>query len=99
VSIDEFVALCEKDQTPSALPDGLLALYWDARGSWDKAHMVAQGMTGADGSLIHAYLHRKEGDQGNARYWYDRAGRPVHAGTLAEEWRALAEELCRGTRR
>jgi hypothetical protein len=97
VSIDEFLTICQDAQPPAALPDSLLALYWDARGNWDQAHKVAQGIATVDGSLIHAYLHRKEGDPGNARYWYDRAGRPVHRGTLAEEWRAIAEELCART--
>ena len=94
MTIDEFVAVCSSGQPPATLAKPLAALYWDARGDWAKAHEVAQGITSAEGSLIHAYLHRKEGDQGNARYWYDRAGRPVHKGTLDEEWRAIAAELC-----
>jgi hypothetical protein len=94
MSLDEFVALCEQDQPPAQLPETLRALYWDARGDWAQAHNVAQGIDTSDGSLVHAYLHRQEGDQGNARYWYDRAGRPVHRGTLEEEWRTIAEEIC-----
>ncbi len=42
---------------------------------------------------MHAYLHRKEGDLSNARYWYARAGRPVAGGTLEAEWEALVHEL------
>jgi hypothetical protein len=98
MSVDEFAALCKVAQPPEALPEALRALYWDARGDWNQAHKVAQAATTPEGSLVHAYLHRKEGDQGNARYWYDRAGRPVHKGTLAEEWRAIASELCERTR-
>jgi hypothetical protein len=44
---------------------------------------------------VHAHLHRIEGDAGNARYWYDRAGRPVPRGTLAEERAVLADALSR----
>lgn len=29
---------------------------------------------GPEGSWVHAHLHRKEGDQGIAAYWYGRAG-------------------------
>lgn len=94
MTIDEFAAVCRSGKPPATLAKPLTALYWDARGDWARAHEVAQGITSTEGSLIHAYLHRKEGDQGNARYWYDRAGRPVHGGTLEEEWRAIAAELC-----
>ena len=95
MTIDEFVAVCKSEQPPATLAKPLTALYWDARGDWARAHEVAQGITSAEGSVIHAYLHRKEGDLGNARYWYDRAGQSVYGGTLDEEWRAIAAELCR----
>jgi hypothetical protein len=42
---------------------------------------------------VHAYLHRKEGDASNARYWYRRAGKPAAAAGLSEEWRAIAEAM------
>jgi hypothetical protein len=74
----------------------LRALWWDAKGDWDRAHDAAQADEGTRGSLVHAYLHRKEGDLGNAGYWYRRAGRPVHGGTLDSEWRDLAAELLGG---
>jgi hypothetical protein len=57
----------------------LQALWWDAKGDWDKAH----------------YLHRKEPDLANARYWYHRAGRPPATGPLEQEWDALAIESLR----
>jgi len=44
------------------LDGALLALWWDGRGDWERAHEVAQEVSGADGAWIHAYLHRKEGD-------------------------------------
>jgi len=50
---------------------------WDAKGDWTRAHESAQRDEGVGGSWVHAYLHRKEGDQDNAEYWYDRAGKPV----------------------
>ena len=94
MTFDEFEAICNEAQPPTNLSGPLAALFWDARGEWDKAHAAAQAIASPQGSLIHAYLHRKEGDQGNARYWYDRAGRAVFRGTLEEEWRAIATELC-----
>lgn len=77
-------------------PDGLSlaaqALWWDAAGDWNRAHDCAQAQDDALGAAVHAYLHRKEGDLANARYWYARAGRDVFPGTLGEEWAALSDE-------
>lgn len=62
------------------------ALWWDAKGDWAKAHdLIATDERGRAAAWVHAYLHRKEGDADNARYWYDRAGRPVSTASLAEE--------------
>ena len=77
----------------SELSGALLALWWDARGDWDRAHEVAQDVAGRDGAWVHGYLHRKEGDLGNAAYWYRQAGRPVERGELRAEWEAMVEEL------
>ena len=71
----------------------LLALWWDAKGDWEQAHEVAQETGGGDGAWVHAYLHRKEGDLGNAAYWYRQAVRPVERGDLQEEWRSIVAEL------
>ncbi len=43
------------------------------------------------GSWIHAYLHRKEGDEWNAGYWYRRAGKPFPKTTLEQELKELVE--------
>ena len=74
------------------------ALWHDARGDWEGAHGCAQDDHSAAGSWVHAYLHRKEGDLGNAGYWYSRAGRkmPAAAVTLDAEWADLARVLLAG---
>ncbi len=76
--------------SPEGLPPLLEALWWDARGDWDRAHQVAQGVEGAAGAWVHAYLHRKEGDLSNADYWYRRAGRARPVLSLEAEWEDLA---------
>ena len=44
-------------------------------GKWDAAHKVAQsGEDDRDYCWLHACLHKIEGDEGNARYWYRRSG-------------------------
>jgi hypothetical protein len=42
---------------------------------------------------VHAYLHRKEGDEGNAAYWYGRAGKPACCQPLDTEWLGIAKDL------
>ena len=78
---------------PSGLPAEVVALWHDAVGDWDAAHRIVQDIDGPRAARVHAYLHRKEGDAGNAAYWYRRAGRPVETGPLADEWSRLAGEL------
>jgi hypothetical protein len=71
----------------------LLALWWDARGDWNRAHEIAQDVAGVDGAWVHAYLHRKEGDVENAGYWYRRAGRDVATGDSHLEWEGIVQEM------
>jgi hypothetical protein len=78
---------------PDGLSPPLQALWWDAKGDWSRAHDCAQADPGPVAAAVHAYLHRKEPDLANARYWYDRAGRPPASGGLDTEWDALAAEL------
>jgi len=78
---------------PGGMSQALQALWWDARGDWDRAHKCAMKQDDADGCAVHAYLHRKEGDMANAGGWYKRAGREVATGTLEQEWQALVEAL------
>ena len=49
--------------------------------------------TSAEAAWVHAYLHRVEGDLGNAHYWYGRARRPEPRGELDAEWEAIAAAL------
>lgn len=78
---------------PAGLPPLLEALWYDARGDWKHAHDIAQDIHTENGAWIHAYLHRKEGDLGNAAYWYRRANRPLPAKSLEEESKQITEAL------
>jgi hypothetical protein len=80
---------------PPGSSAAIQALWHDARGDWQAAHTCAQDDNSRDGSWVHAYLHRKEGDVSNAGYWYARAGRQSPAGsvTLEAEWADIAREL------
>lgn len=70
----------------------LKALYFDKEGDWDKAHSMVDSLSGKEAARVHAYLHRKEGDEWNARYWYNRAGADFFDGSLDEEWEMLWEK-------
>jgi hypothetical protein len=78
---------------PGGLRDSLQAMWHDAKGDWNRAHEIAQEINTPEGSWIHAYLHRKEGDESNAAYWYHRAHRAVSRTSLEEEWEQIVTAL------
>ena len=78
---------------PNGIGPSLQALWWDAKGDWERAHALVQDDPGADAAWVHAYLHRREGDLANAAYWYRRATRPLETGALDAEWTAIATAL------
>jgi hypothetical protein len=91
MTLDEFEATLKS--TPPRLPPLLLALWHDANGDWDKAHTLAQDVNDPRGAWVHAYLHRKEGDLGNASYWYRRANQPIATDSLDDEWTRIVSAL------
>ena len=69
------------------------ALNAEQAGDWEQAHRMVQEIHTAEAAWIHAYLHRVEGDLGNAAYWYRQAGKPECRDSLVEEWQAIYETL------
>lgn len=92
MTLDEFRHSLDQ-QEPPQVDYPLQALWYEAKGDWTRAHEAAQADDSADGAWVHAYLHRVEGDPGNAAYWYRRANRPVSQASLADEWAAIAQDL------
>jgi hypothetical protein len=78
---------------PAGLSAALAALWWAKKGNWTKAHRVAMDAEGADCAWVHAYLHRVEGDEDNARYWYRQARRKLPTCSLMDEWEAIAQAV------
>ena len=89
MTVDDFRQSLTAAEPPAELTLALAGLWWDAKGDWTRAHESAQQDEGPEGSWVHAYLHRKEGDQGNAAYWYGRAGKPVCREPLDAEWLSI----------
>ena len=85
-------------QPPAGLSAAARALWFAKAGQWDAAHDLCQEIPGSAGSWIHAYLHREDGDEPNAQYWYSRAGKlmPPQGMSLADEWLEIAGALLGG---
>lgn len=93
MSIDEFRQSLTKAEPPAESNNLLKALWHEAKGDWTRAHEILQHEDSANGAWVHAYLHRVEGDAGNAAYWYRRAGKPMSQESLADEWNTLVAAM------
>jgi hypothetical protein len=93
VNLIDFKKSLQQTNPPAGLDTLLLALWHDAQGNWDKSHNIVAEIDTKEGALVHAYLHRKEGDIWHADYWYRRAGEKRKDGTLEEEWEILVARL------
>ncbi|MEO8713025.1 MAG: hypothetical protein ABI405_12920, partial [Parafilimonas sp.] len=71
----------------------LQALWYDAKGNWQKAHALIDSLDDKNSCWVHAYLHRKEGDISNADYWYRRADKQRPSATLQNEWKDITMQL------
>jgi hypothetical protein len=93
MDLQAFKASVDGPQPPEGLDLAVQALWWAAKGEWDKAHECAQAQDDKIGAWVHAHLHRIEGDNGNAGYWYRRAGKPASTAPLEEEWADITGAL------
>jgi len=84
-----FMQSLKEGQPLESWPKTLKSLWYDANGNWEASHDIAQDVHDNVGSWIHAYLHRKEGDEFNAGYWYRRANKPFPKITFKEEFREI----------
>ncbi len=98
MNADKFKASLSGTTPATDLAAPFAALWWAGRGDWKKAHEVAQDENGAEAAWVHAYLHRVEGDLGNAGYWYRRAGQAVANDPLETEWERIVSTLLQGQR-
>ncbi len=93
MNISEFIESLESQTSPEGLSYELRALWYEAKGDWEQAHQLVQDDQKGNGAWVHAYLHRKEGDEWNAGYWYRKAGKPFPSVSLNEEWKEIVREL------
>ena len=93
IPFEKLLSWKEAGSFPDDISPLLQALLLESAGDWDSAHRLAQNDPSVDGSWVHAYLHRVEGDLGNASYWYHNAGKRMPDISLAEEWEYIAMTL------
>jgi len=93
MTYEEFIMSLSSDQPPEKLSEILKALWYDGKNDWEGSHNIAQEIEDNNGSWVHAYLHRKEGDLSNARYWYSRAGKSEPNMPLKQEWEWLVRHF------
>ncbi len=91
MNIEEF--LQQNSQQIKSYPLALQALWYDYQDDWHKSHKLIDTQSDKDCAWVHAYLHRKEGDLSNARYWYRRSGRAESKLSLAQERQQIARTL------
>ena len=83
------------DSPPAGITSAQKALWLVKAGRWHDSHELCNDIPGTAGSWIHAYLHREEGDLGNAAYWYHRADKdvPDQSLSLEDEWAQITSAL------
>ena len=93
MTFDEFQKSLTASSVREDLSDYLKSLWYDGKGDWNRAHSIIQNIEDRKAAWIHAYLHRKEGDVGNADYWYRRADKKRPNVKLEEEWKSIVKAL------
>ena len=93
MTFEDFQKSLSGSSPPGNLSNHLQSLWYDAKGDWNRSHDIIQNVEDKTAAWVHAYLHRKEGDIGNADYWYRRAGKNRPYNTFDEEWKIIVEML------
>ncbi len=95
VDLKKFKASLDGDAPPADLGKALQALWYQAKGDWKRAHRLAQANDDGNSTWVHGYLHRVEGDNSNAGYWYRRAGKSLSSTPLKKEWEEIVVAILR----
>jgi hypothetical protein len=93
MTFQEFKETLKNSFPPDDMHQLLIALWLDAKGKWNQAHQIVQSIPTQEGSWVHAYLHREEGDLGNASYWYSKAEKSMPNISLNTEWEGIVKYL------
>jgi hypothetical protein len=97
VNVAGFIASLDGAAPAPGLSAPLAGLWWAGKGDWDQAHKIVQDESSREAAWVHAYLHRVEGDLGNAGYWYRQTGQVAAKDSLEAEWERIAVTLLGST--
>lgn len=89
MNLEQFKESLSNDSPPDNISDELKALWYDGKNNWDAAHKTVQNLQTSNAAWVHAYLHRKDGDGGNADYWYRQAGKEYSNLSPTNEWEEI----------
>ena len=93
MQFEEYANSFNSNYPPGNINQFALAMWYDAKGDWEKAHNIVQDIENRTAYQIHGYLHRKEGDNGNAGYWYNKAGTKLPDYSLEKEWEEIVKAV------
>ena len=93
MQFEAFLQSIKEDKLPAGISVYLQAMWYDGNANWNKAHSLVDSLKDTTACWVHAYLHRKEGDTGNADYWYRKAGRKRQDVALLAEWETIVKAL------
>lgn len=68
-------------------------IWFVANGDWEASYHMGQNLETPEGSLIHAYSHRKEGHGFNFAYWYRQANTTFPNISLEDELKEIVTSL------
>ncbi len=93
MTVEEFTTSLQFDSPPEGLSIPLQSLWLDGKENWKVAHDLVNDLEDPESMWVHAYLHRKEGDNFNAGYWYKKADKPFSKAPLEIEWETILMTL------
>ncbi len=93
MTVEEFTTSLNLVVPPEGLSPAVQSLWLDGKGDWKAAHEIVDDLEDAESMWVHAYLHRKEGDNFNAGYWYKKAGKLFSKAPLEIEWETILMTL------
>ena len=93
IEYDVYIKSLSESSPPTGISYPLIALWYAYKDNWSKAHHQVDHLSDQNSCWVHAYLHRWEGDEWNARYWYRQAKKSFPSYSLKQEWQELVEAL------
>jgi len=93
MKLERYISSLEGSSAPEGCSPYLEALWYEKRGNWKRGHEIVQEIDDRSAAWVHAYLHRREGDQDNAAYWYRHADLSFPSISLDEEWQEIVKAL------